>query len=80
MGGANGAINHAEIIIDFGDGSDGGARRARRCFLFNGDRRGKPLDGIHFGPLHLVKELARVGGKGFDVPPLAFGVEGVERQ
>src|SRR6266851_1937325 len=35
---ANGRVDHAEIIVNFSDGADGGARRARGRFLFDGDR------------------------------------------
>jgi len=29
---ANGAVDYAQVIVNFGDGADGGARRARRVF------------------------------------------------
>src|SRR6185436_8388191 len=31
-------------------------------------------------PLHLVEKLARVRGERFHIPPLALGIDGVERQ
>ena len=37
-------------------------------------------DGLHVRLLHLVQELAGVGGEALDVAPLALGVEGVEGQ
>ena len=40
----------------------------------------QPVDGIHIRPLHLVQELAGVGGKRLDIPPLPFGVDRVESQ
>jgi len=36
------------------------------------------VNGIHIGALHLIEELARVGGERFDVAALAFGVNRVE--
>ena len=36
------------------------------------------IDGIDVGALHLVEELAGVGGERFDVAALALGVDGVE--
>ena len=36
------------------------------------------VDGVDVGAFHLVEELAGVGGEGFDVAALAFGVDGVE--
>ncbi len=38
----------------------------------------RPFDGVHIGPLDLVEELARVGGKRLDIAALAFGVDGVK--
>src|SRR5207245_10728796 len=69
-----------QVIVDFGDGANGRTRRARRRLLLDGDRRRKPLDGVHFGPLHLIEELPGVGGKRLDVAPLALGIDGVKRQ
>ena len=74
------AIDHTQVIVDFGDSAYGRTRRARRRLLLDGDRRRKPLDGVHFGPLHLIEELPGVGGKRLDVAPLALGIDGVKRQ
>jgi hypothetical protein len=78
MGDADGGIEDAQIIVNFGDGSDGGARAAIRGFLLDGDGGAEAIDGIDFGALHLIEELARVGGEGFDVAALSFGIDGVE--
>ncbi len=75
---ANGGVDHAEVIVNFGDGADGGARRARCGFLLDGDRRRKPFDDVDFRTLHLIQKLARVGGERFDVAALAFGIDGVK--
>src|SRR5258708_5985253 len=75
---ANSGIDHAEIIVNFRDGADGGTRRARGRFLLDSDRRRKPFDHVDLRPFHLVQELARVGGKRFDVTALAFGINGVK--
>ena len=77
---ADGAIDHAQVIVNFRDGADGRARRARGGLLLDGDRRRKPLDGIDLRPLHLVEKLAGVGRKRFDIAPLALGVKRVERE
>ena len=37
-------------------------------------------DLVHIGLFHALQELAGVGGKGFDVAALAFGVNGVKGQ
>ena len=77
---ANGAVDHAQVIVDFGDGAHRRARRTRGRFLLDGDRRREALDGIHFRPLHLIQELPRVGGERFDVAALALGVNRVKCQ
>ncbi len=58
---ADGAVNHAQIIVNFGDRAHGGAGRARGGLLLDGDGGRKPFDRIHIGALHLIEELARVG-------------------
>jgi hypothetical protein len=68
----------AEIIVDFGDGTDRRARVRPGGLLLDGDRRGKPVDQVDVGLLHLFEELARVGGERLDVPPLPFGINRIE--
>ncbi len=46
--------------------------------LLDGDGGAEAVDGVDFGPFHLIEELSRVGGERFDVAALAFGVDGVE--
>src|SRR3989449_11231531 len=77
---ADGAVNHTEIVVDFGDGADGRARRARGGLLLDGDGRRKPLDGVHVRPLHLIQELTRVRRERLDIAPLPLGVDGVKGQ
>src|SRR6202040_3895254 len=57
---------------------DGGARAARGGLLLDGDGGREAVDGVDVGTLHLVEELAGVGGEGLDVAALTFGVDGVE--
>src|SRR5438552_16670972 len=75
---ANGRVDDAQIIVNFRDGADGGTRRTRSGFLFDGDGRRKSLDDVDIRALHLVEKLARIGGKRFDVAALAFGVNRVK--
>ena len=77
---ADGAVNHAQVIVDLGDRADRGARRTRGGFLLDGDGRRKALDGINIRALHLIEKLPRVGGKRFDVAALAFGVKRIESE
>src|ERR1700737_1476792 len=76
--GAWGGRGEAKVVVDLGDGAEGGGGAAAGGFLLDRDGGGETVDGVDVGALHLVEELARVGGGGFDVGGLAFGVGGVE--
>ncbi len=80
MGCADRGVEQAQVVVDLGDGADGGAWAAAGGLLLDGDGRAKALNGVHIGALDLVEELAGVGGEGFDVAALAFGIDGVEGQ
>ena len=80
MGHTDRRVEQAQVIVDLGDGANGGARTAAGGFLLNRDRWAKAVDGIDVGALHLVEKLAAIGGKGFDVAALAFGVNGIESE
>ena len=75
---ADGRVQHAQIIVNFGDGADGRARAAVGGLLLDRNRRAQAVDRIDLGPLHLIQKLARVGRKRFDVAALALGVDRVE--
>ena len=77
---ADGGVEQAQVVVDLGDGADGGARAAAGGFLLDGDGRAEAFDGVHVGALDLVEELARVGRERLDVAALALGVDGVEGQ
>src|ERR1700729_2545547 len=80
MGNADGCVEQPEVVIDLRDGTDGRTGTTAGGFLFNGDRWAKPFDGINVRALDLVKKLAGVGGKSFDVAALSFGVDSIEGQ
>src|SRR5256712_5962873 len=69
---------HAQVVVDLGDGADGGARVLAGRLLLDRDRGRQPLDRVDLGLLHLLEELPRVGGERLDVAALALGVDGVE--
>ena len=70
----------AQVVVDLGDGPDGRSRVARGALLVDRDGRRQAVDLVDVGLLHLTQELARVGAQALDIPPLALGVDGVERQ
>ena len=69
-----------QVVVDLGDRADGGPRVAARGLLIDGHRRGQSVDEVHVGLVHLAEELPGVRRQRLDVPPLALGEDGVERQ
>ena len=67
-----------QVVVDLGDRPHRGPRMAERGALLDGDGRGQPRHRLHLRLLHLVQELARVGGEALHVAPLPLRVEGVE--
>src|SRR5260221_1593301 len=80
MRNAYGGVDDAQIVVDFGDGADGGAWRAGGGFLLDGNGGREAFDDVDFRALHLVEELASVRRERFDVAALAFGVNGVKSE
>jgi len=80
VGHAHAGEQEAQVVVDLGDGADGGARVLRRGLLLDGDGRGEPVDVVHIGLLHHLQELARIGRQAFHVTALALRVDGVEGQ
>ena len=78
--GADAGVQHAQIIIGFGDGGHRGAGILGGRFLLDGDGRGDAVDQVRVGLVHPFQELAGIGGERLDVAALALGVQGVERQ
>ena len=84
MGGAvrvaHAGKQQAQIIVNLGDGADGGARVVRCGLLFDRDGGGKPFDVIDVRLVHHRQELPRVRRQGLDIAALTFGIECVECQ
>src|SRR5262249_23499033 len=68
----------AHVVVDPGDGADGGARVRARRLLLDRDRGGQPPDGVVEGLVHLAEELPGVGVEALDVAALALRVQRVE--
>jgi len=77
---ADACEQHAQVVVDLGDGAHGGSRVLAGGLLLDRDRGRQPLDRVDLGLLHLLEELPRVGGQRLDVAALALGVDRVERQ
>src|SRR5262249_41406487 len=73
-------IEHAQIVIDFGDGADRRSRTLAGRFLFNRDRRRQSFNAIDLGLLNLAQKLTSVARQRFDVSTLPFGINCVDRK
>jgi hypothetical protein len=73
-------VEEAQVVPHLGDGAHRRAGIPRSGLLVDRDRRRQPLDEVDVGLVHLAQELAGIGRQGFDIPALALGVDGVERQ
>ena len=78
IGHADARPQQAHVVVDLGDGADGGARIFRRRLLLDRDRRRQAVDLVDVGLLHHLQELARIGRQRLDVAALALGIDGVE--
>ena len=70
----------AQVVVNLGDRSHGGAGASAGGLLLDGDGRRKALDGVHVRAFDLVEELAGVGGESLNVAALALGVDRVKGQ
>ena len=80
IGGAHPGEQDPEVVVDFSGGGHGGAGVAGGAALLDGDGGREALDVLHVRLVHEFQELPGVGREGFDVTPLALGVQDVEGQ
>ena len=78
VGHADAGPEQAHIVVDLGDGADGGARIFRGGLLLDRDRRRQAVDLVDVRLLHHLQELAGIGRERFDIAALALGIDGVE--
>ena len=69
-----------QVIRDLGGCAHRASRAAADTALLDGKGWRDSFNGFHLGLFELIEKLPSVGGKGFHVAPLAFGVERVESQ
>ena len=77
---ANAGVEQAQVVVNLCHRAHCRAGVVAAPPLINRDGRAEALDLIHVRLVHLAQELPRVGGQGFDVAALAFGVEGIKGQ
>ncbi len=80
MGNADTGVQQAEVVVDLRHRAHRGTGIAVGGLLVYGDGRGQPVDPLHIGLLHLPQELPGVRRKGFHIPALSLGIDGVKRQ
>ena len=73
-------IEHAQVVVNFGDGGDGAARIRRTVHLLDGDGGGESLNEVHVGLLKLIEKLPCIGREALHIPPLPFRIESVKSQ
>ena len=78
VGPAGAGVEESDVVVDLGDGADGGAGVVACALLVDGYGGAEALDVVDIGLLHAAEELSGVGGEGLDVAALALGVDGVE--
>ncbi|CRO10351.1 hypothetical protein PAERUG_P35_London_26_VIM_2_05_12_05664 [Pseudomonas aeruginosa] len=59
--GTDAGIKQAQVVVDLGDRTHGGAWVVGSGLLFDGNRRRQPFDGVHVRLLHHRQELPGVG-------------------
>jgi hypothetical protein len=78
VGLADAGVQQPQVVVDLGDGADGGAGVLGGGLLVDRDGRGQALDEVDVGLLHQAEELAGIGRQRLDIAALALGVDGVE--
>ena len=69
-----------QVIVEFRHRAHGRARGAHWIDLIDGDGGRDAVDAVDLWPVLAIKELACVWREGFDITPLALGVQGIEHQ
>ena len=70
----------AQVVVDLGDGADGGTGVRPGGLLLDGNRGGETVDQVDVRFLDLLEKLAGIGRQRFHVTPLPFGIDRVEGQ
>jgi hypothetical protein len=78
IGDADPRPEEAHIIVDLGDGGDGGARVAAGRLLLDRDGGREAVNMLDIRLLHHLQELARISGERLHIAALALGIDGVE--
>ena len=80
MGCPDPAEKEAEVIVDFGDGTDRRPRVVGNPFLLDRDGGRKAGNVIDIRLVEHPEKLAGISGKGLDIPSLSLGENRIEGQ
>ncbi len=75
---ADRGVEQPQVVVDLRHRADRGAGILRSRPLLDRDRRRETLDRVDVRLLHLLQELARIGGERLDVAPLPLREDRVE--
>jgi hypothetical protein len=78
VGASDAGPQEPHVVVDLGDGPDGGAGVLARGLLVDRDRGRETLDEVDVRLVHLTEELSRVGGERLDIAALPLREDGVE--
>ena len=73
-------VEQAQIVINLRHSPYRRPGILRCCLLVYGNRRGKPVYGIHIRFIHLPEEHPGIGTQALHIPPLPFGIDSIESQ
>ena len=71
-------VKNPQVIIDFCQSSHGRTRTPTDALLIDRDRRGEIFYLIHIRLSGGFEQVLRIGGKAFHIPPVPFGIDGIE--
>ena len=80
VGRAGTRVQQAQVVVDFGDSADRGARVVAGGLLLDRDGRRQALDQVHVRLFHQLQELPGIRRQRFHVAPLPLRIQRVERQ
>ncbi|EFC52357.1 hypothetical protein NEISUBOT_04103 [Neisseria subflava NJ9703] len=73
-------VQKTQVIVDFRNRADGGARVVAGGFLLDGNRGRQAFDQIDIGFVHHLQKLTGIGGKALNITALAFGIQSIKCQ
>ena len=71
-------VKKAKVVIDLSNGTDGGSWAAAGGPLLDRNGWAEPVNRVHVGTLHLIKELPGIGRERLHVPALALRINRVK--